>query len=110
MTQEQLFSLCKSLMEKPLTRMQTRIGFPREKSLGGYVMTRIAKTIAPYVDSEPELRSCKITVGLSNSQLRTLEKELDRPLINSGDLLFGVILIQRIDCAMEDGPYFDLTV
>lgn len=101
MTAEAILEICRSAACMPLTSMQQRIGFPRESRLGGPVMRKIAAGIA-----QSRWRNGSISDGpwcvISFAQTRALEKELERPILNRGDILFGMILTATIDRG-EDG-------
>ena len=95
MTADEILAACRDTIGKPLNKLQTRIGFPREKAaFDGPVMRLIAEALAK--TGCTNLRASPHVV-LTFEQTGALEKELGRTIINSGDTLFGMILTNTID-------------
>jgi hypothetical protein len=105
MTADEVLDLCRAATTKPLTRMQTRIGFPREQSIGGELMRKIAGLFPDCAD-EAALRKSGF-VALSLAQMRQLEQELDRDLVLAGDVLFGMICVGLCDSDAEFAEMFN---
>jgi hypothetical protein len=109
MTADEVLDVCRQAMTKPLNRQQQQIGIPREKHIGGKLMRRIAQAIGLYAEKASQLNSGPM-VALSEPQLRTLESELGRSVCNSGDTLFGIILVTIAeDLTIGNKPYIDLS-
>ena len=97
-TADEVLEACAATIGQPLNRCQTRIGFPRETSIGGPLFKAMAAEIGKH--SFP-LGGPFFLIGMS--QKEELEKELGRPICNSGDCLFGMILISL--WLPEDGEH-----
>lgn len=96
MTTEEVLAYCQGTIGRPLNRMQTRIGFPRETSIGGPLFHKLAEVVA---QEEPDFpRGDSPTYyQLSKGQIKALGRELGRFILNSGDVLFGKILVCLYD-------------
>tara|TARA_Y100000034_G_C6792433_1_gene354892 strand:+ start:477 stop:941 length:465 start_codon:yes stop_codon:yes gene_type:complete len=77
---------CAEYMKDPQPYKLWRMGFPREKTVEGKSFNKLCRILDEYPDS-------KSSVALLFEEFRLLERELGRSLINSGDILFGCILV-----------------
>jgi hypothetical protein len=90
MTVDECLELCKA----GITREQDtfdKMGFPREKSIGGTIMRHVASIAARFPWKKGPW------IALTDAQMRGLEQELGRPLLNAGDVLFGWIKVCLCD-------------
>lgn len=79
-------------MRAPQCRVDRRLGIPRETQAGGELTERLV-TLYLSRDQPGRLRF----LGLTEEYMRGLERELGRTVLNSGDVLFGNVMVTRWD-------------
>lgn len=105
MTADEVLDACRETIGKPLSRCQTRIGFPRETGTGGSLFRAMAVEIGKH--EWPSGPWFMVSLEVSLEQREQLERELGRTILASGDCLFGTILVTQIDSDEEAATVFE---